>query len=96
MKPSEIVRKNRAWDSNRMEKFEINGRIIKTNFGAYNYPYWDGNGGEYKSISMWKSKGEIFDKLVELGYTYIRFVETTTAIRGYHNDHYMADKRVIK
>ena len=96
MRPQDIVRKNRVWDSNRMDRFEINGKLVKTNFGAYNYPYWNGNGAGYRRISFRKSYGEIFDELVASGYTYIRFVETTTAIRGYHDGHYMADKRIIK
>ena len=96
MKPQDIVRKNRAWGNNRMKKFEINGRIVKTNFGACSYPYWDGNGGHYRSVPFRKTYGEIFDELVDKGYTYIRFVETTTRIRGYHNGHYMADKRNVK
>lgn len=96
MRPQDIVRKNRVWNSNRMEKFEINGKIIKTNFGAYNYPYWDGNGGGYLSIPFRKTYGEIFDELVTSGYTYIRFVETTTMVRGYHIGYYRADKRIVK
>lgn len=89
MKPSEIVKSIRKWDDKKMGLYEINGKLIKTNYGAYEYPYWDGNGADtnYKTIGIYQSSEDIFNNLVDAGYTYIRFVYTTTSIRGYHNLH---------
>lgn len=97
-RPSEIAVKewwkvNGNYKSKRMENLNINGKIIKTNFGACDYIYWDGNGGGYRSVPFRKSTYEVFDELVAAGYNYIKFVYTTTAIRGYHNIHYKAERR---
>ena len=89
LRPSDIVRKERNWKTNRMQTFEIDNKIIKTNFGG-DYPYWDGNHGAYISIPSGKGIDKIFDELVKKGYTYIRFVCTSTRIRGYCNFYYLA------
>lgn len=91
MRPSEFVNRNREWDNNRMVNFEINGKTIKTNYGANKYPYLKDYYG-FSRISWRKGMSEVFDELVEKGYTYIRFEVTTTAIRGFHNVYVKATK----
>lgn len=95
MKPSEIVRKEYDYRNNRMQKFVVNGKTIKTNYGAIVYPWYDGNGRKYCPVRN-EADYEAFDRLVDAGYTYIRFAEMTTRIRGYHELYVMADKRIIK
>ena len=90
MRPSEYIRAHTT--TNRMEKYEIDDRIIVTNLGAINLPYWNGNGNGYSKISMTESMDEVFDKLIEQGYVRIRFVLLSTSIRGYTNVYYSAKK----
>jgi len=88
-KPSEIARDHMRYGTTKMENIEINGKMIKTNFNA-DFVYWDGNGGytnHHISVGFRQSTSDAFDRLVEAGYTYIRFAYTTTRIRGYHNIH---------
>lgn len=85
-KPSDIAMDHRRWDTTKMENIEINGKMIKTNFNA-EYAYWDGNGGftnHHVKVGFRETSSDVFDRLVEAGYTYIRFVYTTTRVRGWH------------
>ncbi len=103
-RPSEIAKEKRLeieratgnFTSRRMENLDIDGKIIKTNYGAMQYTYWDGNGGGYTHIPFRKTDAEVFDELVEKGYNYIKFVYVTTRIKGYHEECFKADKRIIK
>lgn len=86
-RPSEIARDHMRWNTTKMENIEINGRMIKTNFNA-NFAYWNGFGGctnHYVSVGFHETTDDVFDRLVNAGYTYIRFVYTTTRVRGYHD-----------
>ena len=89
------VRIERDYYGRPMQEFEFNGKIIKTNFDAFQYPMWDGNGipakytykdhGYHRRLEFGESEEEALIKAVEAGYTEIRFVETSTMVRGYHN-----------
>ena len=91
-KSSEIVKELRIelgkWNSTKMENYNINGAIVKTNYGSAGYPYWDGNGVGYNRVTERQTIEEVFNKLIAEGYNYIRFVETTTRVRGYHEVYY--------
>lgn len=90
--PHEAVRRQsqsrrETWATSKMFDFDVNGKTIKTNLeGAH--VIWNGN--DYpqrmavKRVAFGESEYSLFDELVAAGYTYIRFVETTTAVRGYH------------
>lgn len=100
MKASEIVRAQ--YDDNKapMQKFTINGKLIKTNLCAGEWKVWNGNdypkNGNVLTRPFRKSTYEWFDELIESGYTSIRFVETTTCVRGYHEVHAVVFDREIK
>jgi len=71
-----------------MNIFRVNGKKVRTNlFGIYKL--WNGNdypkNKRVVSVPFGKWDGEVFDELIAEGYTSIRFVETSTAVRGYHN-----------
>lgn len=94
MTPAEIVRRDRDYYGIPMQTFEINGRKIKTNFDARQYPLWNGNdipakysfpNGKNRPLGFGESMDEAFIKAVEAGWTEIRFVETSTCVRGYHH-----------
>lgn len=77
-----------------MKTIIVNGKQITTNYEE-NYPLWNGNdipriydGCMSRGFGKWvatKSETEILNDLVNAGYTRIKFVETSTRIRGYHN-----------
>ena len=50
MKPSEYVKEHSNGET-KMKDYNINGCIIKTNFGAFCYPYWNGNGNGYHKLN---------------------------------------------
>ncbi len=95
MTPAEYVRQNRDHHGRPMQTFEINGRKIKTNLGAWQDCMWNGNeipakytwsgGGKERGLGFRESMDEAFNKAVEAGWTEIRFVETSTCVRGYHH-----------
>lgn len=76
-----------------MNTVSVNGKHIKTNLYSSQYPIWNGNdvpakyNGRYVTVPFGSTVKELFDKLVAEGYTEIRFVETTTMVRGYHHVH---------
>ena len=90
MKISERIRTMRKdmkipYNENKVIPFDIDGTIIKTNYECSEYPYWDGNGCRpYRKCKFRQTDSELLDELVSEGYTYIRFVYTTTYVRGYH------------
>lgn len=97
MTAAEFVRANRDNHGKPMQTFEINGKKIKTNLGAWQNTMWNGNeipmkytylcGGTHRALGFRESTDEAFNKAVEEGYTEIRFVETSTRVRGYHNEY---------
>ena len=74
--------------TNKMVVYNIDGKDIKTNLKAMNYPIWNGNDFPSKYTSYvcvgFTSVYDVFNSLVEQGHTEIRFVEMTTCVRGYH------------
>ena len=64
---------------------------IKTNYrkGRFSYPMCNGedrNGWTMKLKRDCKeSIGEFYQRLVDLGYTNIKFYEVATRVRGYHD-----------
>lgn len=95
MTQAEFVRNNRDHHEKPMQTFEINGKNIKTNLGAWQSSMWDGNEipvkythekkGKHRSLEFGESEDAAFIKELENGYTEIRFVEVSTAVRGYHH-----------
>lgn len=88
------VRNQRDHHGKPMQEFIINGKKIKTNLGAWQDSMWNGNDipakychpiGYHRALGFQESMDEAFEKAVADGYTEIRFVETATAVRGYHN-----------
>lgn len=91
-KPSDIIRS--LWDrkGSKTQSFVINGKLIKTNFDAYDLPYWNGtdipvkytrenNGINYRST---KPRAEELDECIAQGFDEIRFVLCASGmIRGY-------------
>lgn len=94
-KYSEIIRNQRRemnipWNENKVIPFEVEGKTIRTNYNCSEYPYWDGNYSDkinHKRCEFRQTDSELLDELIEKGYTYIRFVYTTTYVRGYHEIH---------
>ena len=97
MTPAEYVRTHRDFHGRPMQTFEINGRKIKTNLGAWQSTMWNGNdipakytyerGGCERGLRFGESADEAFNTAVEDGWTEIRFVETSTCVRGYHHEY---------
>ena len=77
-----------------MKTVEYKGKKIKTNYyevtGGYGYySLWDGNDvpacyDGYRAVGFRETEDDLFNKLVDAGYTRIRFVEVSTRVRGYH------------
>ena len=76
-----------------MKEMTINGKTVKTNYDG-EWAIWNGN--DYPAtmrvvdVPFGKTAKEVLYDLVEQGYTRIRFVETTTCVRGYHKVHAFA------
>lgn len=95
MTPAEIIRQTRDVHGRPMQTFQINGKKIKTNLGAWQDSMWNGNdipmkytwysGGTHRPLGFGESMDEAFIKAVDEGWTEIRFVETSTMVRGYHH-----------
>lgn len=90
---AKIVRETRDHHGRPMQTFEIDGREIKTNLGAWQNSMWSGNdvpakytfpNGRNRALEFGESMDAAFIKAVEEGWTEIRFVETSTCVRGYH------------
>ena len=87
---AEYVREHRDHRGKPMQTFEINGKKIKTNLGDWKSVIWNGNdvpmkyGTNQRAVGFGKTMNEVFEDLVNEGYTEIRFVEVTTCVRGYH------------
>lgn len=91
---AQMVREQRNPHGRPMQTFEIDGRTIKTNLRAWQNSMWDGNdvpekynhpNGSNRRLGFGESEDEAFEKAFIEGYTEIRFVETSTCIRGYHH-----------
>lgn len=73
------------WKDNKMYTYDIDGKQITTNLGAYNYPFWNGNSSApYVHVDSRTTDSEVLKSLIERGYTKIQFRYRTTAVRGYH------------
>ena len=87
MKASDVIR-DIPCKTNKMVVYNIDGNAVKTNLKAMNYPMWDGNEvpNKYRGYECvgFTSVYDVFNDLVNRGYTEIRFVEMTTCVRGYH------------
>ena len=80
-----------------MKEITVNGKTVKTNIGeTYRVVRGDRKDGWSMQFKEWvldegckyrreETDKEMLERLVAKGYTTIRFVETTTAIRGFHN-----------
>ncbi len=91
-KASEIIRELWDYDGKPTQEFNIDGKLIKTNFEAYDLPYWNGtdipvkytrenNGINYRST---KPRAEELDECIAQGFDEIRFVLCASGmIRGY-------------
>ena len=91
--PHTAVRRQRetrreTMNTSKVMEFDVNGKTVKTNLDG-EYAIWNGNNYpqrmSVRRVDFGKTTYSLFDELVAAGYTYIRFVETTTAVRGYHN-----------
>jgi hypothetical protein len=95
----EYAKKARAthkpvWKVSRMFTFDVDGKQITTNYGCYaDYPYWNGYGNGYKGIPFGKTTADLLFDLINQGYTQIRFVQASTAVRGYCNVYAHATKK---
>lgn len=73
-----------------MKKIIVNGKEVTTNYGE-NGMYTLVTGNDLPNYTMELKKNiietdeEFLERLVENGYTRIRFALTSTRIRGYHN-----------
>ena len=71
-----------------MKAMTVNGREIKTNFNKMcNFPVYNGYGGTtmtYNRIRSSETIEQMFNRLVEEGYTRITFYRMTTAVRGWN------------
>ena len=81
-----------------MRKMMVNGKEIRTNYKEHNeYPMHNGYGGTtmyYEKLQWVKRDGEqyksqecideMFNRLVEKGYSRITFYRMSTSIRGYN------------
>ena len=86
--PAEIVREQRDFNGRRMQKFEINGKTVFTNFGAYETTYYTSY--EYmpnvytKEIKLGlrsnKTTADVFNELVEEGYDRILILQGRTGM----------------
>ena len=85
LKPSEIVKNNWPKNSNKMCSFDIDGKVVQTNLGAFQYPMLRGYENGYGKLDMNKTPETTFDELVAKGYKYIRFARMATSIRGYNH-----------
>lgn len=66
---------SKIWKSTKMYTYDIEGKKIKTNFGAGSYQYWDGNGGaphETISVTSRITSEEMLKRLIDKGYTTIQ------------------------
>lgn len=77
--------------------------LVRANGDAKNfyggYSLWNGNDipscyDGWKTVGFRQTDSQLFDELVNKGYTRIRFVETTTRIKGYHETHAFYGKRI--
>ena len=72
-----------------MKEMVINGKTVKTNYESSEWAVWNGN--DYPktmrvvNVPFGKTVKDVLYQMVDEGYTRIRFVETTTAVRGLHN-----------
>ena len=91
---AQMVREQRNSHGRPMQTFEIDGKKIKTNLGAWQNSMWDGSdvpakynhpNGSNRALEFRETIDEAFEKAFYEGYTEIRFVETSTCVRGYHN-----------
>ena len=85
--PSAYLRANFPSYHKGMQVYDINGKSITTNLMAMEYPYWNGYSiargfSENPKTIDWGTVDAIFDKLVDEGYTTIKFVGVPTSIRG--------------
>ena len=86
--PAEIVREQRDFDGKRMQKFEINGKTVFTNFGAYETTYYASY--EYmpnvytKEVKLGlrsnKTIEDVFNELVGQGYNRILILQGRTGM----------------
>jgi len=96
IKPSDAVREQnrsigRKWNATGMEPYDINGITVKTNYGGL-YPTVSGNSLDgYHRVDP-ESDTVVFNRLVEDGYTWIRFVDCSTSVRGYRYTYYKAKR----
>ena len=91
-KASEIIRELWDYDGKPTQEFNIDGKIIKTNFCAYHNTYWNGNDVPEKytgakngiHYNVYKLTSEELDDCIAEGFDEIRFVLCASGmIRGY-------------
>lgn len=90
MTQAEFIRANRDYHGKPMQVFEVDGKTIKTNLGAWQSSMWNGNEIPKKythtrRLGFHESMDEAFIKELNNGYTEIRFVEVSTRVIGYHD-----------
>jgi len=84
--PSEYLINNYPIYDKGMQTYDIDGKSITTNFRASNKPYWNGYSkargySDYRNVE-WGKQDQIFDELVNAGYTDLKFAVMPTSIRG--------------
>lgn len=78
----------KRWKDSKMYKYDIDGKEVATNYGSDNYPYWNGNGGgRYLTVGLYQTSEDVLKSLIEQGYKKIRFMQSSTRIRGYTHLH---------
>lgn len=86
--PAQIVMEQRDFNGKRMQKFEINGKTVLTNFGAYETTYYasyDYMPNVYtKEVKLGlrsnKTIADVFNELVEQGYNRILILQGRTGM----------------
>lgn len=94
------IRNQRDFDGKPTQTFNINGKTIKTNFGAYDYPYWSGNNSDIpkkythvERLGFRQSANDIINSLILAGYDEIRVVLVASGqIHGYCEEYFWACK----
>lgn len=76
----------KPWNSSKMYTYDINGKQIKTNYGAYTYSYWDGDSGidkPHTEVGIGQTLDEVMSSLIDRGYDTIQIKQRATRVSGF-------------
>lgn len=102
--PAEIVRAARDFDGKKMQKFDINGKTVVTNFGAYETTYYVSYAYRpnvyTKEVTLGirsnKTVADVFNELVNQGYNKIMILQGRTGMIIADTTYIWAGKANIK